>query len=187
MHRLDHSALKHVHGPIAHTGEQTFPSNVYWESSDWEEAFFLHADGRIQAALSGMRFKLGGKHGDLYVFDRRTVLEGVVGAGNVVDAQGHVWGGFGRFRTHLLLPRRFLADAKTLFGDADLSLEDHVSALLRPILRSAMESVSENAADAPLPCSILEQRAAEAMRNALILHGFQLEHFEIVRFARTEE
>lgn len=187
MHRLDHSALKYVHEAIAHTGEQTFPSNVYWESSDWEEAFFLHADRRIQAALPGMKFKLGGKRGELYVFDRRIALEGVVGAGNVIDAQGHVWGGFGRFRTRLLIPRRFLADAKALIGNEELALENHVSALLRPILRSAMESAFENAAEAPLPRSVLEQRAAEAMRNALILHGLQLEHFEIVRFAQTEE
>lgn len=186
MRRIENKAFTGENALVMHTGGQLFPAGTYWEASDSEEGILLGADGRIQAAMPGMKLKSGGVQGDLFVFRRDGVLEGVVGAGEIFDAQGRSWGGFGRFRVSVLMPRRLLKDAQSAF-EQEAPLKTVVSVHLRPILRSIMEDILSSPIENPAALrGLLSRRAAEAMEKPLLLRGLKLDHFEIVRFERTE-
>ena len=143
-----------------------------------------------QKRLDAYVYRLIGRWKDTkgreFVFRRDGVLEGVVGAGEIFDAQGRSWGGFGRFRVSVLMPRRLLKDAQAAF-EQEAPLKTVVSVHLRPILRSIMEDILSSPIENPAALrGLLSRRAAEAMEKPLLLRGLKLEHFEIARFERTE-
>jgi len=173
----------------AHTGMQTFSRDVRWRASDAEEGILLGADGRMRAVMPGQTVcpaRVGMEQADLFVFRRGGALNGVAGAGDILDGRNVRWGGFGQLRCTLLLPRLALPAVRRAY-DEKKPLPAIVADIVRPALRRAMEQAVNNPAKPAQLRKAVEELAFEPMRELLILHGLLLESFEMERFERTEE
>lgn len=173
----------------AHTGMRTFPRDVRWRASDAEEGILLGADGRMRAVMPGQTVcpaRIGMEQADLFVFRRGGILDGVAGAGDVLDGRNVRWGGFGRLRCTMLLPRLALPAVRRAYGEKK-TLAAIVAEIVRPALRQAMEAAVSDPSRKPAQLrKAVEELAFEPMRELLVAHGLLLESFEVERFERTE-